>query len=327
LAWSVVCAILAVVVGCRSPVWDPEELQQRLPGVHVDLRPLAEATPYLLPARGTLTLFLCRWRTGLPIPVSLPSGLARPEKRAVQAALRAWERAGLGIRFVPVEAEEASLEIELVDGPVPTASGPGGGNTIADCRLEGPGLPSAGREPLAAELEFASIRLARRTPPDARGRDRVLSREELAGAALHELGHALGFQGHVTRGPSAMRAEVEALRRLGADVLEGAPFVDVALRALYAIPSGVVLEQVTLESWRTSLVDRMGRVAAQHQLLGPFARVGDASARVFWRDPKGREFGLQVINLRETLRKPERPVVVPEARVRRVLPRSRDRLP
>jgi hypothetical protein len=193
----VACAILALVGGCRSPAWDLEELQQRFPGVQLDLRPLAEATPYLLPAHGTLTLFLCRWRTGLPIPVSLPSGMAPPERRAVQAALRAWESAGLGIRFVPVQAEEASLEIELVDGPVPTASGPGGGNTIADCRLKGPGLPSAGRDALAAELEFASIRLARRTPPDARGRDRVLGLEELTGAALHELGHALGFQGHV----------------------------------------------------------------------------------------------------------------------------------
>jgi hypothetical protein len=319
---------MTCVLGCRGAAWDVEALIQRFPALaDVGLDGLAEVTPYLLLSQQTLTLFLCRWTVDQPIPVSVASDLTQPERRALDAALRAWESTELGVRFVRVERARASIDIELVDEPVANAAGLGSGNTIADCGVTGPGLPAAASVSLPAELRFASVQLARRNVSDARGRVRALTPEELTGVALHELGHALGFQGHVSRGASALRSEVDYLRRLGGEVLGGARFSDRAMRALYALPSGTVLGRIRVEAWRTQLVDRLARVAVQNEFVGPFARVGDATARIFWRDRGGKEFGLQVINLAETLHRPQAVVVVPEARARRLLPRSRDLSP
>jgi hypothetical protein len=68
----------------------------------------------------------------------------------------------------------------------------------------------------------------------------------------------------------------------------------------------------------------MQRVAERESLAGPFARVGDAVARVFWRDARGVEYGLQVGDVEGVLRDAGSVVVLPESRTRRVLPRSRD---
>jgi hypothetical protein len=71
----------------------------------------------------------------------------------------------------------------------------------------------------------------------------------------------------------------------------------------------------------------MGALAAAEGLEGPFARVGDTAARVFWRDTSGRQYGLQIPNLAETLRNPSRVLVIAEAATRAALPRSRDLAP
>lgn len=330
--WVQIAGVLVglgiVLGGCVRSAWDTAALEARFPSLASrDLGPLERVHPYVMPAQGAVTLFLCRWRTAAPITVSLPSD-ARPEElRLIRQALRAWEEAGLSVRFVPSPGPRPEIVIEILDEAVPTARGPGSGNTIADCLLEDPSELAAPKERLSAELYFASVRVARRTPPDARGVARALTDAELTGALVHELGHALGWQGHLRRGASAMRADVEALRILGQRVLDGEPLGDAALGALYALPSGVVLARAPADRWRTDLVDRMSRVAGAHGMQGPFVRVGDAAARIFWLDAGGAQYGLQLINLDEILRDPSRAVVVPEARVRRVLPRSRDRRP
>ncbi|UCE87444.1 MAG: hypothetical protein JSU66_06955, partial [Deltaproteobacteria bacterium] len=66
-----------------------------------------------------MTLFLCRFDTALPVLVSLPADASEGEARAVRTALRAYENAGLGVRFREVAPARANVEIRFVDDPPP----------------------------------------------------------------------------------------------------------------------------------------------------------------------------------------------------------------
>ncbi len=307
-------ALLALA--CAPSPFESGELGARFPG-------LAESTPYLLPYQGELVGFTCRFETTLPVPVALVEGANDEERAALEAALAALERSPLGVRFARVARHQAAIVVEFVDGGAPSASGEETANTIADCRVD-PATLAPGARALRAEIAAASIVFGRRGVEDARGRTRALGPDELAGALLHELGHALGFQGHVQRGPSVMGRGLEGLRRAGRAALEGHALEDPALEALYALPSGTVLARAPVGPARTQLVDRMARVAAREGLDGPVARVGDQVARVFWRDAHGVEYGLQVGEVQDVLADPESVVVLPESRTRRVLPRRLD---
>lgn len=275
---------------------------------------LAGITPFVWPRAGQLTLMTCRFEPRLPIGFLLEDA-TREEQTAAELALRAWEDAGLGLRFLAAPAEHAQLTIAFRDGPLARASGkPAAGRTIADCKLAGE----------RAELAAARVELARGVPAP-RGGVRSPSREELLGTLVHELGHALGWSGHARRGDPALDAAPEVLRRTGAALLAGGSLDSPALRALYAMPSGEALARVAVTPAQTQLVDRLARLAAAHALDGPFLRTGDVAARVFWRDShSGAEYGLQILDPARLLRAPESLRVAPEARARRALPRSRD---
>ena len=256
--------------------------------------------------------------------VSLPGDASARELRALRGALRAMEAAaGLGVRFKEVEPARASITITLVDEPPER----GAGTVIADCRVDPAALEPRPVDVLPAELVHAAVRIARRKPTDWRGERLEPSEGELTGAALHELGHALGFQGHVSTGSSIMTREWERVAAVGERVAAGGRFDAPTLRALYAVPSGTVVRRVSVSPWRTDLLDRMATVAQREGLAGAYVRVGDRFGRVFWRSAKGNEYGFQIANLPDVVRDPVSLVVLPEARSRRVLPRSRDRLP
>ena len=273
--------------------------------------PLRGAHPYVLPWRETVRLFPCRFRGERTVGVAFPADASDAERRALEAALAAWQRAGLGVRLAPARAGAAKIEIALLAEPPRRDDGrPGSGRTVADCRVD----PDSG----AAELSAARIEIARATSPDWRGRRHVLGPEALAGAALHELGHALGFQGHAAR-DEPMAASAETQRRLGARALRGERIESPALRALYAGRAAAAPRVVPVSRWRTELVDRLARVAAERGLDGPFARVGDHTAQVFFRDGRGVEVGVAIPNLAETLRDPTLVLVLPDARARAAL--------
>lgn len=272
---------------------------------------------------GRVVLFLCRWSTEKPIPIALPLDSSDAEQRAIDDVLRAWENAGLGVRFVRVEGGRTSINLEWYDESVSTPSGLDVGNTVTDCLVrENPGAEGA---TLRAELVSATVRISRQSAPLWRGEARPLSPEELRGVLLHELGHALGFSGHAKRGDTVMVAEVEAIRRAGASLLAGEAFRDATLEALYKTPNGQVLRREAVEPWRTDRVDRMAALAERNDLAGPYLRTGETRSRVYWVTERGDEYGLVLVNLVETLRRPDRALVAPEARTRRALPRSRDR--
>ena len=301
-----------------------DELLERFPKLGaIDGQRLADANPYPLPLAGRLTFFHCHWPTEQPIPVALPADASAEERRALETALRAWEGAGLGVRFEPVPGGTAGIEIGFVGGTVDTAAGQDTANTVVDCRIA-PASRQTGGTVAGAELVHARIRIARITNQDTQGHQRPLSAAELTGAALHELGHALGFQGHARQGDTVMVRETERIAHAGKDVLAGEGFRDPSLRALYALPSGAVVSSAPIDRCRTDLVDRMAALAEANQLAGPFVRVGEAAGRIFWRDDAGTEYGLVIGKLREARRDPAKLLVVPESRVRGSLARVQD---
>jgi hypothetical protein len=314
-----------VALACATRPFDAETLAARHPELSAaGSRRLAEATPYFLPVAGRVTWFLCRFDTELPVAVALPANASAGESHAIEAALTALERAGLGVRFQRVAPSEAGIVIELFDGPALSPRGEETANTVADCEIGADAFGQTPLDPIPAQLRFASIHIGRRTPQDLRHRDRVLTREELAGTALHELAHALGLQGHAAGRGTVLVRSLDVVRGLGRDVLAGRPLADVALGALYAVPSGTVLATSAVSPTRTQLIDRMVEVATRSDLAGPYVRVGEDVARLFWRSKAGVEYGFRMTTLERTLLDPRRLVVLPEARTRAVLPRSWD---
>lgn len=317
---------LLLVAGCVEP--RATAIDARFPALRdIPSHRLADAHPFVLPSASRVTLFFCRWPRDSPLPVSLPLDASPDERAAIETALRAWEGAGLGVRFVTVAGGSAPIEIRFEDEALAIGSGGDLGNAVVDCRLAPLSEQTEPGVVRGAELARARLRIARKTAPSWQGKARPLSQAELTGTLLHELGHALGFEGHARRGDTAMVREVEKIPRAGAALLAGARFADPTLRALYQLPNGAVLSSTPVEAWRTDLVDRMARLAEREDLDGPYARVGETAARIFWRDHRGAEYGLIVIHVTEAIRRPATARVVPEARTRRALPRENDLRP
>jgi hypothetical protein len=244
-------------------------------------------------------LFLCRFSTEAPISVSLPSDATDEEQRLLRLALAAWAGLGVGLEFEERPGDGTQIAIRFIDQDGGGGRAPrGSADTSADCALPPLGVPSLVEEPVPARIVRASIHL-RRTQPDSLGRSRSLSPEELLGAALHELGHALGFQGHAAAGRSIMVRDVDQVRRIGRLVLSGEPWVDSALRTLYSLPSGTEVARRPLAPATEQTLSRLAVHAAANGWSGPFARVGDHSALLFWRDAQGEEVALRLLSWRK----------------------------
>ncbi len=301
-------------VACADPSVDLEGLGGRHPKLAAaGPERLRHMRPYYLPAAGQLTLFSCRWPDGAAIPVQLPSDASAEEQRKIHAVLAAWEDAGLGVRFERRPLEGVGIEIEFPADLFAYDAG-----AVVDCAVEARGIrPNVERLP--ARLVRARVSVARDDP-------------RLAGTLLHELGHALGFQGHVPParrrqkrasargGGTIMRRDTELLREVGERVLQGGPFHDPSLAALYALPSGTVLGRLAISRDRTRLVDRMLEIGVTRGLVGPLVRVGDEEGRIAWHDPDdGRVARLLLRNLELARSDPERLEIEPSLRARALL--------
>jgi hypothetical protein len=273
---------------------------------------LSEITPYLLPAEGSLSFFVCHWDPGRAIPVTLPSDASAAEARILWLALRAWENAGLGVHFVSAAPGKGALVVAFVADETADA------RTVADCWI-GTGSPDAANaRVLPAELVRAVVQLPRFTRPDVRGHTRPFSESEQMGIALHEFGHALGFQGHAQRDSIMVRDRDEVTSR-GRRVLEGGPCDEPTLRALYTLPSGSVLSRVAVSPLRTENFDALAALAERHGMAGPLARVGDEEARIFFLAKSGEELGVEILEPAGVVRHPERLALVTEPAARRAL--------
>ena len=308
-------AAAGVLAACAAPVWNPEALAAREPRLRaLGSHRLGDATPYLLPVQDSLVLFLCRWETRDPIPVSLPPEAPAEQIAALEAALAAWEAAGLGVRFERGAPPGTGIEMRIVTDE---EEGAHAATTVADCALD-PRAATRG-DRLDARLVFASIHL-RVEWNDPLGRRVDLEPVDLAGVALHEIGHALGFQGHVRVGESAMRYQVDAWRRSGRRLLAGQAFHDETLRALYSVPSGVVVGRLAASRGQTQAVDRLLVLARTGSLTGPIARMGDLEGQILFRDGDGAAYAIWLRGVAAALAgRPEDLLLLPGPRAQRRL--------
>ena len=284
--------VLGGLAGCVAPAWDAEQLEARHPELrrHPGQR-LADVRPYYWPQHDQLTLFLCRWSRAEPIPVAIAADATEPERRAVHAALAAWEGAGLGVSFARVERLVGrGIEFEFVAGMLSWAA-----STVAECAVDGEPSAAPGAA-LDAGMVAASIQLGRNDP-------------RLVGSALHELGHALGFQGHPRRGDSIMLRDAKRLLATSVRVGRGGDFSDATLAALYALPSGTVLARLPLPSGRSAVLDRLAEIASQQGWRGPRLQVGDNAARIGWHDADGAWVFVRITGLRAALEDPGKLVI------------------
>jgi len=283
-----------LVAGCAHGPLDVGALEDRHPAVAaIREHHLWDTTPYLLPSGENVEFFLCRWPTDTAIPVSLPPDASEEERRSLESVLRAWEGAGLGIRFETGAPPGIGIELRFIDTEPGATMTTHAANTVADCAVSPAVFESEMGPVLPAQLVFASIHLWR-GGFDNLGRPVAHSRSEFLGSALHEIGHALGFQGHVRVGRSVMVKEKDQVEREGAGRGRGRAFSDATLRALYALPSGTVVRRIAAKEYQTAPVDRMAALAREHGFSGPFVRVGDVDGGLFWRDPSGTRFAVQV---------------------------------
>jgi len=258
--------------------------------------PLGETRPYALPLDASLALFLCRWPTPATLGVAFEGEPDAAQEAALAAALRAWEGAGLGVSFERVGARaEAAIRVRVRDDWITSQA-----DTIADCAVAGAPAPGAERVP-GARLVAASIHVARADP-------------HLRETLLHELGHALGFQGHAARGRTLMLARESEVLARARQVSDAQPLDDAALRALYAVPAGAIVARVPLAAAQTRPSDRLAALAAARGLPGPFVRVGDRGGLVWWLDPPGRRLGLRIEGAGDARRHPGALRLVPASR-------------
>ena len=305
-ARGLIATLALVVAGCVSNPWDVDALTRRHPELaSLSRHRLADLTPYILPVGGSAVFFLCRWPVDEPIPVRLPPDTTDEEQAGFDSVLQAWEGAGLGVRFAAgaPPGDGAGIEVRFIEPPEGADSSAQAANTITDCEIVPGGLAGELGDVVPARLVFASIHMWR-GGFDAVGRKVPHSNAEFLGSALHEFGHALGFQGHASVGRSVMVRETDVSRRSGASLAKGKPFSDQTLRALYAVPNGTVVKRAPIPRSRTDRFARMVAIAAERDLRGPYARVGDVDGQVAWRSESGFEYALRIYDVRGVLRNP-----------------------
>ena len=309
---ALVALLGLLTAGCVPTRWDTDPLAARYPALgEVHGQRLGDATPYLLPLQGELISLLCRWEVER-IPVSLPPDASPEERHLLELALRSWERA-LGVVFAQGAPAGEGIEIRFVEAAEPNRSVPRAAGTISDCAVS-----SFAGERLEAHLVFASIHL-HRYQTDVLGRSVAHTEAELAGTALHEIGHALGLQGHVQVGPSVMVRSVDEVRLSGRHLLRGVTLPAPTLRGLYALPSGTVVSRVPLSAAQTQPLDTLLLHAARARWSGPFVRVGDTVARIGWRDAEGRAYALFVRRVADVLKNPAELILLPGSRASALL--------
>lgn len=276
-------------MGCVPHVggWDTRNLKTLYPGAaNIAGQRLADTPPYFAIAGDRAWLFLCRFATDEPIDVAFPPDADARERGAIELALKGWSAAGLGVRFRAVETTTQGITIRFAqaigDSTVKRA-----GYAASECGLDWSKMPiDDANAPMPARLLRAEIVL-RRSHTDIGGNKIALSDDEFVGTALHELGHALGFAGHVATDRSIMTRSTDRVRRFGRELRAAGTLAAPTLLALYTLPSGARLGEWSVSKNAAGLFRKAKFYAAERGWSGPRIRVGERNASLVWFDDKG----------------------------------------
>ena len=294
------------LAACAAPTggWDSDALFARFPEVRaIEAQRLGDLTPYPAIVDGRVEMVTCRFpATGQPVPVVV-AGEEWPATWGA-AALEAVDAALAPLSLERRTASLASAGIRIVSIPDAGGTGPAGlADTRAECDIGPRGGAASGVRGL---LVGSEIRIRRRVL-GTWTQERAATAEDWLGAMLHELGHALGFQGHAAVGDSLVQLEQSRLRLLGRRVLAGEPVSAPSLRALYALPPGTRLGVAALSPAAQSVVAGvLQEVEERTRIAGtPVASralVGDRHARIAWRWSDGAAVVLRFPNWSASLR-------------------------
>jgi hypothetical protein len=298
-----ITALLLCVLACVPPRggWDSEAVLRSTPGLAgLEAHRLGDMVPFPALAVGPgdgeasarVELVACRFAPGSALRVTT-SGPGWSEELGARAfAALADPLAPLGLTLAPAAAPPAEIAIVAYEGL--EADAPEGlGDTLVECDVSraGPG------EGVRGAVERAEIRM-RRSGYDEAGRLQRAEDAAWVGALLHELGHALGFSGHVATGRSLLVRDQGILRTLGREVLRGDPLVDPTLAALYRLAPGQSLGERQLSApgrkWTEAILalDRR-RTAAGNARVALVASAGDREARLAFQYADGSRLVLR----------------------------------
>ncbi len=292
-----VCVLLAWAVTACVPLaggWSVDALTARHPNaVLPEGHRLGDTPPHFWPDEDGAWLFLCRFDSEQPIAVALPEDASRVEREDLRLAMGTWTDALPGVRFRETTPDAARIVLRYDDAK--TAGLPpiaGTGLTVTDCEIDatvrGDDLAArdgAGPSTLPARLVRALV-ILRRSNPDTIGREVPLSRDARVGAALHELGHALGFGGHDGSLASIMTTTTERIRDIAKPVRAGEGLLAESVAsvvALYSLPNGAVVGRAETSPRFAREVELALSFAERRGWRGPFVRVGERDAQLHWR--------------------------------------------
>jgi hypothetical protein len=279
-----VASLALWATACPAPLggWDVASLVAEEPALTDEAgKRLGDLIPYPAPDADGLSLLACRWPSDRPIPVRLE--LTGPHLEWATRALVSLSEGSRRFEFV-IESTSASAVgnatevrgIDVVGIVSHQASGPiGVGDTLVGCDVSDP------RSDRFGSLTGARIEMR------AFVRDQIeepveVSDVDWTAAFLHELGHALGFQGHVRGGASILVRDQTLLRRAGRAALAGRPWPDPTLDALYTLEPGHVLGRRALsrqsQIWVRSTNEDFEDAGHERRAV-----VGDRHARLEWR--------------------------------------------
>jgi hypothetical protein len=262
--------------GCAEPAWKAEEWASTRPELSGrSIGRLGDVTPYVLAGDDALLFFVCHWSLDAPLRVSLPPDANSHERELLEKALRAWEVVVKGLHFEVAKGGAAPIRLRFRE------TGPEGARTAVDCEVA---TPFAADGQLHARLVSAQIEL-RRAERDPWGKPIELAATQMLGSATHELGHALGLQGHAQGGKTVMVRETSAIAKIGEklnDEKKPKPLQEPAMQALYSLPSGTVIDRRALPPGATKAIDAIAQRARAQGATRPQVRVGDRTAAVRW---------------------------------------------
>lgn len=324
LAWGATALAGLLCLGCppKQGAFDLRALEASvesgaLSGAREGWARLGEISPYPRWSEAGLDLVLCRFEGGRPQVVVLTEGLgeeapwARLVISAMDVGLSAVQLQSVQpLASTPVskpgQAQSARLDrrpqIRVVAVASPRVAGAGEdappqeprpgprglGDTLATCETRPPSVRGASTQATLVDVE---IRM-RRGLWNVVDVWTAVAPEEWAGAFAHELGHALGFQGHIRKARSLLGRDQDVLRRAGRAALAGEALAVPALEGLYALESGHRLDKRAVspgtERWRArveaALVDRDVR---------HLSRVGDSAAELVWVLTDGKRLAMR----------------------------------